>query len=55
MTAVGTLAQHDRLKPVLGRLEQEEKQALDRLFGLLAIPSVSTDPAYHQSCIAAAE
>jgi acetylornithine deacetylase/succinyl-diaminopimelate desuccinylase-like protein len=43
------------LQSVLGRLESEEPRALERLFGLLAIPSVSTDPAYHQSCIDAAE
>jgi acetylornithine deacetylase/succinyl-diaminopimelate desuccinylase-like protein len=43
------------LQAVLGRLAGEEPRALERLFGLLAIPSVSTDPAYHQSCIDAAE
>ena len=43
------------LQSVLGRFESEEPRALERLFGLLAIPSVSTDPAYHQSCIDAAE
>ncbi|HET7211238.1 MAG TPA: M20/M25/M40 family metallo-hydrolase [Methyloceanibacter sp.] len=43
------------LQSVLDRLAGEEPRALERLFGLLAIPSVSTDPAYHQSCIDAAE
>ena len=55
MTADGTQAERDRLQRVLGRLALEEKQALDRLFSLLSIPSVSTDPAYHQACIEAAE
>jgi acetylornithine deacetylase/succinyl-diaminopimelate desuccinylase-like protein len=40
---------------VLDRLAGEEPRALERLFRLLAIPSVSTDPAYHQSCLEAAE
>ena len=35
--------------------QREEPQALERLFRLLAIPSVSTDPAHHQACIEAAE
>ena len=43
------------LQSVLDRLAREEPQALERLFRLLAIPSVSTDPAYHQSCLDAAE
>ena len=43
------------LPRVLGRLEKEERQALKRLFRLLSIPSVSTDPAHHQACIDAAE
>jgi acetylornithine deacetylase/succinyl-diaminopimelate desuccinylase-like protein len=40
---------------VLDNLDREEPAALERLFRLLAIPSVSTDPAYHDSCIEAAE
>jgi len=40
---------------VLDRLEREEEAALERLFRLLAIPSVSTDPSFHESCVAAAE
>jgi acetylornithine deacetylase/succinyl-diaminopimelate desuccinylase-like protein len=43
------------LQSVLARLGREESHALERLFGLLAIPSISTDPAYHQACIDAAE
>ncbi|MGH6833129.1 MAG: M20/M25/M40 family metallo-hydrolase, partial [Methyloceanibacter sp.] len=43
------------LQSVLDRLAREEPEALDRLFRLLAIPSVSTDPAFHESCIEAAE
>jgi acetylornithine deacetylase/succinyl-diaminopimelate desuccinylase-like protein len=43
------------LPTVLGRLEKEVPRALERLFRLLSIQSVSTDPAYHQACIDAAE
>jgi acetylornithine deacetylase/succinyl-diaminopimelate desuccinylase-like protein len=43
------------LESVLDRLAREEPEALERLFRLLAIPSVSTDPAYHEACIEAAE
>ncbi len=43
------------LRSVLDRLAHEEPAALERLFRLLAIPSVSTDPAYHEFCIEAAE
>src|SRR5262245_12418138 len=43
------------LPTVLARLEKEVPRALDRLFRLLSIQSVSTDPAYHQACIDAAE
>jgi hypothetical protein len=34
------------LESVLDNLDREEPAALDRLFRLLAIPSVSTDPAF---------
>jgi len=53
MTA--SLTSGNALKSVLGNLDREEPAALERLFRLLSIPSVSTDPAYHQSCIEAAE
>ena len=43
------------LQRVLDRLAREEEAALERLFRLLSIPSVSTDPAFHESCVAAAE
>jgi acetylornithine deacetylase/succinyl-diaminopimelate desuccinylase-like protein len=43
------------LQRVLDRLEREEDAALERLFGLLTIPSVSTDPAFHEACVEAAE
>jgi acetylornithine deacetylase/succinyl-diaminopimelate desuccinylase-like protein len=43
------------LRSVLDRLAREEPAALERLFRLLAIPSISTDPAFHESCIDAAE
>jgi acetylornithine deacetylase/succinyl-diaminopimelate desuccinylase-like protein len=43
------------VQSVLDRLACEEPMALARSFRLLAIPSVSTDPAYHQSCLDAAE
>jgi acetylornithine deacetylase/succinyl-diaminopimelate desuccinylase-like protein len=43
------------LQRVLDRLDREEPAALERLFRLLAIPSVSTDPVHHESCIEAAE
>ncbi len=49
------LASEGALQRVLDRLAGEEPTALERLFRLLAIPSVSTDPAYHQSCLEAAE
>ncbi len=43
------------LERVLERLSREQGPGLERLFRLLAIPSVSTDPAFHDDCLAAAE
>lgn len=45
----------DHLPAVLKKLAANEKAALDKLFELLRIPSVSTDPAYIPQCRAAAE
>ncbi|MEM6680387.1 MAG: M20/M25/M40 family metallo-hydrolase [Pseudomonadota bacterium] len=39
----------------LDRLDAEREHALERLFALLKIPSVSTDPAYADHCRAAAD
>jgi len=46
---------HTDLSRVLDDLAAERQAALDRLFQLLAIPSVSSDPAYHGACVEAAE
>jgi acetylornithine deacetylase/succinyl-diaminopimelate desuccinylase-like protein len=43
------------LSRVLDHLAAGRQGALDRLFQFLAIPSVSTDPAYHEACVAAAD
>ena len=51
----GPQARGAPLQRVLDRLARDEPAALERLFRFLAIPSVSTDSAYHESCIAAAE
>jgi acetylornithine deacetylase/succinyl-diaminopimelate desuccinylase-like protein len=44
-----------QLSKVLKTLDQAHNQALDRLFDLLRIPSVSTDPAFAPRCREAAE
>ena len=44
-----------QLPKVLKTLDQSHSQGLDRLFDLLRIPSVSTDPAYAPQCREAAE
>lgn len=42
------------LSPVLDHLAAGKEHALQRLLELLAVPSISTDPAYHQACLDAA-
>ncbi|WP_270732935.1 M20/M25/M40 family metallo-hydrolase [Shimia sp. Alg240-R146] len=43
------------LDSILARIDQDMPQAIERLFDLLRIPSVSTDPAYKDHCDAAAD
>ena len=43
------------VSPVLDRLDKNLDQSLERLFGLLRIKSISTDPAYAADCRKAAE
>ena len=43
------------LDEVLDRIDKDLDQSLDRLFALLRIASVSTDPAFADQCRAAAE
>jgi acetylornithine deacetylase/succinyl-diaminopimelate desuccinylase-like protein len=50
-----TIIMADRLRDVLKTLDQSEDAALERLFELLRIKSISTDPAYKGECQKAAE
>ncbi|MEW5422608.1 dipeptidase [Amorphus sp. 3PC139-8] len=43
------------LDAVLARIDRDLDQSLERLFALLRIPSISTDPAYADNCRAAAD
>ncbi len=43
------------LEAVLSRIDQDIDQSVERLFSLLRIASISTDPAYQEQCRAAAE
>ncbi|HEX7532201.1 MAG TPA: M20/M25/M40 family metallo-hydrolase [Methyloceanibacter sp.] len=54
MTIVATHDASAALARVLDRLAKHEAASLERLFQLLAIPSVSTDPSHHEACVAAA-
>ncbi len=44
-----------QLDAALARIDADQDAALKRLFALVAIPSVSTDPAYAGACLKAAE
>ncbi len=43
------------LDAVLAKLDETTAEALERVFELMRIPSISTDPAHHKDCLAAAE
>ena len=43
------------LSQVLKKLDATQDEALERLFELIRIPSISTDPAYKPQCQQAAE
>ncbi len=45
----------NQLDAVLDRIDRDLDKSLERLFALLRIPSVSTDPAYSAQCRAAAD
>ncbi len=55
MTVQDKRASDLALQSVLDRLAEGRTAALERLFQFLAIPSISTDPAYHESCLQAAD
>ncbi|MQB41171.1 dipeptidase [Rhizobium sp. ICMP 5592] len=46
---------NDQIEAVLSHVDQTMDQSLQRLFDLIRIPSVSTDPAYRDHCRRAAE
>ena len=43
------------LNAVLARIDQNQNAAIERLFALMRIPSISTDPAYAEDCTRAAD
>ena len=45
----------EALPAVLSRIDNDLDKSLDRLFALLRIQSISTDPAYAPQCRTAAE
>jgi acetylornithine deacetylase/succinyl-diaminopimelate desuccinylase-like protein len=49
-----TLQGEPALARTLNRLARDETASLERLFHLLSIPSISTDPGHHDACLAAA-
>ena len=49
------MTKSDVLPAVLDRIDRDLQASLDRLFALLSIQSISTDPAYAPHCRAAAE
>lgn len=55
MSSPHTQTPAPRLATVLDRIDAQVPQALDRLFELLRIPSISTDPAYAPDCARAAD
>ena len=55
MTVETAGAQDRTLDSVLDHLAEGRAAALKRLFQFLAIPSISTDPAYHEPCLQAAD
>ena len=48
-------AANQTLSQVLRKLDATQDEALERLFELIRIPSISTDPAYKPQCQQAAE
>jgi acetylornithine deacetylase/succinyl-diaminopimelate desuccinylase-like protein len=54
MAVEASRASDGALTSVLDRLAEARPAALERLLQFLAIPSISTDPVYHQSCLEAA-